>query len=126
MTPCNCPNCGYQLQRLEDFTLGDLHVSGEFGMVTWRGMVPHLTATERTIVIALAMAKGGFVRRQGLIEAGGFEERADPDNQLSVFVKRIREAFQQIDPDFDSIETARRLGLRWKYERPLEAVLCES
>jgi len=119
-----CPCCGYNLARLEDFELGDLRVSGEFGMVTWRGIAPHLTGTERTIVIALAMAKGGYLRRRALTEAGGFDERQDPDNMLSVFLLRIREAFRKIDPTFDLIESRRGIGLRWKNDQPEEAMLC--
>lgn len=121
-----CPCCGYNLARLEDFDLGDLHVSGEFGQVTWKGRMPHLTKTERTIVIGLAMARGGYLRRNALIEAGGFEERSNPDNMLSVFLLRIREAFREIDPAFDHIESARGIGLRWKFIQPVQEVLCAA
>lgn len=113
MSPCNCPNCGYQLQRLEDFDLGDLHVSGEFGMVAWRGQVPHLTKTERAIVLAIAMAKGRIITRQALIEAGGFEEVSSPSNQLAQFIHRIRDAFLEVDPAFDKIRNEHGIGYRW-------------
>lgn len=114
MTASVCPCCGYNLARLEDFTLGDLHVSGEFGAVSWKGKAPHLTATDRLIVLALAMGKGRYISRLGLIEAGGLEDVADPDGQLSVLICRVRRRFREIDPGFDEIETTRGLGFRWK------------
>lgn len=124
MSPCNCPNCGYQLTRLVDFNLGDLHVSGEFGMMSWKGQVPHLTKTERTIALAIAMAKGRIISRQALYAAGGFDQLDNPDNHLSQYIKRIRDAFREVDKNFDQIETERGIGFRWKHDR--EAVLCES
>lgn len=115
MTAC-CPNCGFLLAKLDEFAIGPLHVSGEFGMVTWLGQVPHITKTERLIVLALAGARGGIIRSSALIEAGGFDEIGNPENQLAVMLHRIKDAFRAIDPAFDRIRNERGIGYRWAIE----------
>lgn len=113
MKPDCCPNCGLMFSRLEDFSIGPLHISSEFGMVSWRGKIPRLTPLERTVVIALAAARGNFMRKYALIEAGGFDEVDHPEQQLNVLISKIRRAFREIDPAFDGIKTERGLGYRW-------------
>lgn len=115
MSAC-CPNCGLLLAKLDEFDIGPLHVSGEFGMVTWRGELPHITKTERLIVLTLTAARGNIVRGRALIEAGGFDDATNPDNQLAVMIHRIKDAFRAIDPSFDRIRNERGIGYRWAIE----------
>lgn len=111
--PICCPNCGLLFSKLEEFDIGQLHVSGEYGVVTWRGKIPHITKTERLLILAIAASRGGIIRHQALIEAGGFDEVGDPSNQLAVMINRIKKAFRAIDPDFDRIRNERGVGYYW-------------
>lgn len=78
--------------------------------LTWQGAPVALTVTEFWIVYALARYPGQVKSRQQLMDAASV---VLDDNTITSHIKRIRKKFQAVDPQFNAIETAYRLGYRW-------------
>jgi len=111
---CTCPNCGFALERIEPFTVGELTVDGEFGDVTWRGVRVPLTPREKAIVITLARGDGTPIKRIGLAEVIGSDELLDPGNLVDVMICKARRKFRELDASFDRIESVWGVGVRWR------------
>lgn len=90
---------------------GELTLEPASMAVRWRGTPLNLTLTEFWVVEALARRPGQVktydalmqVTRQNLIEK----------NSINTYIRRIRRKFQEIDPEFDCIQTVFGLGYRW-------------
>jgi two-component system, OmpR family, response regulator len=77
----------------------------------WDGRDPGLTLTEFWIVHALARHPGHVKNRQQLMDAA---RAVLDDATITSHVKRMRRKFEQLDPDFDAIQTVYGLGYRWR------------
>jgi two-component system, OmpR family, response regulator len=89
---------------------GALAIDGEKMQTTWKGAPVTLSLTEFWIVHALARNPGHVKNRQQLMDAANV---VLDDNTITSHIKRVRRKFQQIDADFDAIQTVYGMGYRW-------------
>lgn len=119
MTCATCPNCGFDLERLQDFEVGDLAIAHGCE-VRWRGKMVRLTSAQTLIVRAIAADVGLWVSNGALAEVIGYDGD-EPGANLSTHFHRIRHSFREIDPIFDMIERCPgrdSRGTRWRAEAP--------
>lgn len=119
MTCATCPKCGFDLERVEQLTVGHLSLIANAGLVLWRGHRVDLNAGEALIVSALARAVGCSIQHGTLAEVMGYEGD-QPSGIMRVYIHRIRRKFRNVDPAFDMIDCgsrgARGNGVRWRLE----------
>lgn len=113
MDAAACPHCGYELDRIELVQVGDLTVADDARVIHWKGELLRLTIAESLIVSALARLPNHAFSGAALAGAAGYEGD-NTGNMIAVWMHRIRQAFQAIDPGFDRIETARCRGYFWR------------
>lgn len=108
---------------VSDMQVGDLSISVISQRAFWKGkMVKTLTYTEFSILKLLAGAAGRDVSyRQiyNLVRPAGFAAGHGEEGykaNVRTFIKRIRQKFCEIDPDFNRIEAYPRFGYRWFVE----------
>jgi two-component system OmpR family response regulator len=89
---------------------GALAIDGEKMQTTWKGAPVTLSLTEFWIVHALARNPGHVKNRQQLMDAANV---VLDDNTITSHIKRVRRKFQQIDAEFDAIQTVYGMGYRW-------------
>lgn len=77
---------------------------------SWQSGAVALSVTELWMVHALARHPGHVKTRQQLMDAANV---VLDDATITSHIKRIRKKFQQVDPEFDCIETAYGMGYRW-------------
>ncbi len=103
----------YQQRPADDNTRivrGDLTIDTDRFQASFRDTAVALTLTEFWLVHALARRPGHVKTRQQLMDAANV---VLDDNTITSHVKRIRQKFQDIAPDFSSIETVYGMGYRW-------------
>ncbi|HWL29532.1 MAG TPA: proteobacterial dedicated sortase system response regulator [Burkholderiaceae bacterium] len=89
---------------------GDLVMDLSRLTVRWKGELVHLTVTEFWMLHALVKYPGHVKNRDQLMQ----ESKIYVDGStITSHVKRIRKKFQQVDPDFDCIDTVYGMGYRW-------------
>ena len=76
----------------------------------WRGKRVNLPLTAQRILLALYEHKGQVVSYDELFQV--VKSGRNRDN-IRKHVSTIREAFREIDPDFDGIENVPMRGFRW-------------
>lgn len=98
--------------RAEDEILhrGRLALDVDRMTLTWREQPVELTVTEFWMLHALVRHPGHVRNRTQLMEAAN---TVLDDNTVTSHIKRIRRKFQQVDPEFDAIQTAYGMGYRW-------------
>lgn len=79
--------------------------------VKWRATEVELTYTEFWMLHALARHPGHIKSRAQLMDAANV---VLDDSTITSHIRRIRRKFEEIDPQFEQIETAYGLGYRWK------------
>jgi len=89
---------------------GELSLDSTQMRATWQTQPLPLTLTEFWIIHALASHPGHVKSRQQLMQAANV---VLDDNTITSHIKRIRRKFQQIDGDFQAIESIYGLGYRW-------------
>lgn len=103
MTCLTCPNCGFDLQKVDNLQLGELTII-RGAEVRWKGKPVTLTMSQTLIVGALARAAGAWVDRIALAEACGYDRDGDLSQLIDVHICRIRKAFRAVDPAFAQIK----------------------
>ena len=99
------------LQQPDEVLLrGRLGINVDRMTVTWDDQPVDLTVTEFWMLHALARHPGHVRNRDQLMQAAS---TVLDDNTVTSHIKRIRRKFQQVDPHFDSIQTAYGMGYRW-------------
>ena len=91
--------------------VGSLEIDNERLSVKWSGQLVDLTVSEFWIVNALVSRPGHVKNREQLMQA---VKAVVDDSTITSHIKRIRQKFQRIDKEFDSIETVYGMGYRWK------------
>ncbi len=90
---------------------GSLSVDAERFEVHWQGQLVELTLTEFWMLHALTLRPGHLKNRQQLMDAAN---TVMDEASITSHIKRIRRKFQQLDPDFDAIQTVYGMGYRWQ------------
>jgi DNA-binding response OmpR family regulator len=85
------------------------------GAPLWRGQRVNLPLTAQRILAALDARAGEVVSYEDLYRV--IKSGRNRDN-VRKHVGTIREAFREIDPDFDGIENVPMRGFRWNRARP--------
>jgi DNA-binding response OmpR family regulator len=94
------------------FTVGDIHIRPDEGIVRRHGAELHLTRTEFRLLVELATAEGRIVSREQLLQrVWGYDYFADT-RLLDVHIRRLRRKVER-DPDAPAIVlTVRGQGYR--------------
>lgn len=77
---------------------------------TWRGQRINLPLTAQRILATLVQRKGEVVSYEELFDV--VKSGRNRDN-VRKHVSSIREAFREVDPDFDTVENVPMRGFRW-------------
>ena len=93
---------------------GALRMDPERHTCTWNGEPVTLTVTEFLILQSLAQRPGVVKSRNALMDAAYDDEVYVDDRTIDSHIKRLRKKFNQVDPDFDMIETLYGVGYRFK------------
>jgi len=94
--------------------VGSLEVNADSMLVHWKGEPVNLTLTEFWIIESLTRNPGHVrtyealsdVTRQGLVER----------NTINGYIRRVRNKFRALDPDFDRIQTVHGTGYKWEQD----------
>ncbi len=101
---------------------GPLDLYPERHRACWKGREVSLTLREYAIVERLAQEPGRDMQYRclyDLVRGSGFSAGVGSEGyQVNVraFIKRIRQKFREIDPDFDEIQNYPRFGYRWRLD----------
>lgn len=93
---------------------GLLRMDPERHTCTWKGEPVVLTVTEFLILQSLAQRPGVVKSRNALMDAAYDDEVYVDDRTIDSHIKRLRKKFNQVDADFDMIETLYGVGYRFK------------
>jgi two-component system OmpR family response regulator len=94
----------------EELERGDLRLRPARLEISWQGQPVPLTVTEFWMVHSLVRRPGHVRSRSQLMD----DANVLVDGQtITSHIKRIRRKFQQLDEDFDSLETVYGAGYRW-------------
>lgn len=97
-------------------TVGRLFIDPSGPTVTWKGHEVRLTYTELAILYALALRAGRVLTRENLFEAANLNiDSYVYERSIDSHVKRVRNKFKAVDPDFSKIETIYNMGYRLRH-----------
>lgn len=114
------PQPDVQTKTVQTVRIGDLELCEDTQRAAWRGQVVELTLSEYRIVTRLALASGRDLTHRQLYDAvrpNGFLAGDGPEGyraNVRTFIKRIREKFRGLDPDFNHIQVYRGFGYAWR------------
>jgi two-component system response regulator ChvI len=97
----------------------NLRLNSRFRRASWRGRDVPLTQSEFAILERLALASERDVAYRDLydvVRGPGFVAGAGAEGyrvNVRAFVKRIRQKFKDIDPEFDAIRNYPGVGYSW-------------
>jgi two-component system response regulator ChvI len=100
-------------------SIGPLELAIDTARAQWKGTRVDLTLSEFNIVRYLAERAGQDVRYReiyDLVRGKGFVAGTGMDGyraNVRTFIKRIRQKFREVDPEFDAIENYAGFGYRW-------------
>lgn len=122
-TPRNAANSPEVEEEQSDLSVGALQLDLESHRAYWKGEQVYLTLSEFGIVKALASKPGTdlpYRRIYDVVHGYGFIA-GDGENgyraNVRSLIKRIRQKFRSLDPDFDHIENYAGFGYRWQAPR---------
>jgi two-component system response regulator ChvI len=100
------------------FRRGSLRVEPASHRATWSGRPVGLTLGEFRVTERLARADGDVSYRQlyDVLKGESFVAGSGPEGfraNVRTLMKRIRQKFQEVDPQFDAIESVPGFGYRW-------------
>jgi two-component system response regulator ChvI len=104
----------------DSVVIGPLALRLKTSRATWHEQAVELTLTEFRIVHQLVAKVGEDVPYRAIydmVHGQGFLAGAGPEGyraNVRTFVKRIRQKFRDVDPDFDGIGNYAGFGYRWK------------
>jgi two-component system response regulator ChvI len=80
----------------------------------WEGRPVRLTVTEFLLLQSLAQRPGFVKSRDNLMDAAYDDQVYVDDRTIDSHIKRMRQKFRQVDPEFDAIETLYGVGYRYR------------
>lgn len=104
----------------DELIIGELSLRMKSGRAVWRGLEVDLTFTEFRIVEMLAGRAGTDLTYREIYDVvhgeGFWAGDGNTGYRVNVrsLIKRIRQKFQRIDPDFNEIENYPGYGYRWR------------
>lgn len=102
---------GFTPQQSHKITTVDrLTVDPERKQVRWQGELLDLTLTEFWLLQSLTTHPGHVKSHEQLMSAANV---IVTNNAITAHIRRIREKFRVLDPDFDQIRTEYGMGYRW-------------
>ena len=93
---------------------GELVLDPVRHLCTWKDVEVNLTVTEFLLVESLARRPGHVKSRDQLIDAAYGEHIYVDDRTIDSHIKRLRQKFKDIDPDFAEVETLYGIGYRYR------------
>jgi two-component system response regulator ChvI len=100
--------------RAEAIECGHILMDSERHFCSWKDQTVSLTVTEFRILQALVGRPGVVKSRDALMDVAYDEHIYVNDRTVDCHVKRLRNKFRLIDPDFDMIETLYGVGYRFR------------
>jgi two-component system, OmpR family, response regulator ChvI len=101
----------------EPLRVGELELDLQRYRVRWKGAPVDLTVTEFMMLHALVKHPGFVKNRQQLTREGYPHDVYVSDRTIDSHIKRLRRKFEEIDPEFQRIETVYGVGYRYAEER---------
>jgi DNA-binding response OmpR family regulator len=95
---------------------GHLELFAERILARYRGVPIKTTLTEFRLLEALARRPGRVLSRDRLLEIVRGDESVVAARIVDTYVGRLRRKLEQVDADFDRIETVVGAGYRWRDE----------
>ena len=92
---------------------GDLALDPSRHRCTWKDQEVSLTATEFLLTVALAKQPGHVKNRNQLMDAAYGRNFCVSERTIDSHIKRLRQKFREITPDFSAIETLYGVGYRY-------------
>lgn len=111
---------GDGLEEVGEFTVGRLHLDTESRRAYWKDIAVELTHSEFGMVHLLASRANRDIAYREIYDVargpGFLSGQGDDGYRANVrsSIKRIRQKFRDIDPDFDWIENYPGFGYRWR------------
>lgn len=90
--------------------VGKLRIEEERKQVLWNGQPLNLTLTEFWLLLSLVRHPGHVKSHEQLMEAANV---VVTNNAIAAHIRRIRDKFHDVDPDFDEIKAEYGMGYRW-------------
>jgi two-component system OmpR family response regulator len=88
-----------------------LHMDIDRIAVTWRDQPVRLTYTEFRVLECLARHPGHVKNREQLMDAA---DKTIEEASVSTYIKRMRAAFREVDPDCDPFQSEYGIGYSWQ------------
>jgi two-component system OmpR family response regulator len=101
---------GEKIPAEQTFEVGPLTIYREQKRVFWKEQRIDLTLTEFWLLYCLARRPGHVKSHDQLMEAANV---VVSNNAITAHIRRIRDKFREIDPDFNTIRTEYGMGYRW-------------
>ncbi len=96
--------------------IGSLSLDNARHICTWQGTEINLSVTEYLLLHTLAERPGHVKSRDQLIDLAYGESIYIDDRTIDSHIKRVRQKFKRIDPEFNQIETIYGIGYKYKEE----------
>src|SRR5512146_2928557 len=100
--------------RKEALIRGKLALDPQRHECTWDSKPVRLTVTEFLILQCLAQRPGFVKSRDNLMDAAYDDQVYVDDRTIDSHIKRMRNKFREVDPEFDAIETLYGVGYRYR------------
>jgi DNA-binding response OmpR family regulator len=97
----------------ETIEAGDLELMPDRLEATYGGEPIEVTVTEFRLLETLAGRPGIVFSRDQLLERMRGDDSIVADRLVDTYVRRLRRKFEEVDPEFDAIETVVGAGYRW-------------
>src|SRR5205085_2197496 len=94
--------------------IGELELDLQRYTVKWKSAPVSLTVTEFMMLHALVRHPGHVKTRKQLHQDGYPHDAYVSDRTIDSHIKRLRRKFEEVDSEFDRIETVYGLGYRYK------------
>jgi two-component system response regulator ChvI len=94
--------------------IGELELDLQRYTMRWKGAPVSLTVTEFMMLHALVRHPGHVKTRKQLHQDGYPHDAYVSDRTIDSHIKRLRRKFEEVDPEFERIETVYGLGYRYK------------
>jgi len=94
--------------------IGELELDLQRYTMRWKSAPVSLTVTEFMMLHALVRHPGHVKTRKQLHQDGYPHDAYVSDRTIDSHIKRLRRKFEEVDPEFDRIETVYGLGYRYK------------